>query len=343
MKKSYALFAGLIFAAFWLQPALALDVRFGAFIIKGSPSGVIFEQFKDNVDASGANIDLQLYIRGEVGPEEEMLSAVRRGRLDMMTISSLSLSRVVPEIAMVETPYLFSSLEEASFAMENYAFDFVEQLLAEHDLTLLRWIDLGYLGIYARTPILTPANVKDIRLRASASKSSQFFFEALGADLIFTYAPDTLPSLQTGMFVGSEGLIITYVGTGLDEEAPHFTLTDHSYLPALFIVNRQWWERQSEDIRDTLDQSFPPGEITRQVARDFFDAARARGEEGGVTFHDLDDATRAEWKSATANVRQRMLESIGGRSAELLELIVQGKAAYAAQGASADGNGRPQE
>jgi hypothetical protein len=47
--------------------------------------------------------------------------------------------------------------------------------------------------------------------------------------------------------------------------------------------------------RQALDNSFSGGKMTRQVAREFFNAAHAYGDAGGVTFHDLDNETRAQW------------------------------------------------
>ena len=87
---------GVGFAAEPLQVTIA-DITF--------PNTYANEQwliFQHNIEqASGEDIALKLLITGQLGSEDQLMSGLRRGRVQYASVSALFVSTVVPEAALL--------------------------------------------------------------------------------------------------------------------------------------------------------------------------------------------------------------------------------------------------
>ena len=95
-------------------------------------------------------------------------------------------------------------------------------------MQFIAWSEIGFHNVYAKEPILNPQDAKGKRYRVSASLSSRYFAEAIGADLIPMGYGEIVQSLQTDLIEAGDNSVALYVKTGKEQEAPHYTLTEHS-------------------------------------------------------------------------------------------------------------------
>ena len=311
--------------------AAELTVRVGAFVIPGSPSAVIFDDFEQAVEAADDNIDVQLLVSGEAGSEDVVLSAIRRGRIHIGSISTLALSSIVPEISLIESPYLFDDVDQGHYVLRNFLIPHFKTVFAGYGLELMHWLDIGYFGMYGKTPIAIPQDAIGRRLRASASPISTLFLRALRADVIPVPSPDVVPGLQTGLLDGGEALLIAYYGTGIDKEAPNFTLTNHSYIATLLIANQRWFNGLPQNTRATLRNRFPDENRTGELARGMYTDTLLQAEQAGLNIIRPSEAQQTLWRQQVASVRPEFAADLGEEGRALLELIQRGKTAYAAQ------------
>ncbi len=65
------------------------------------------------------------------------------------------------------------------------------------------------------------------------------------------------------------------------------------------------------------------------------DSDLENGLELGIVVHELSEEQLAEWRAATADVTQVLIDEIGGRAEEVYALILEGRRAYQALQASA--------
>ncbi|MBT5241048.1 MAG: TRAP transporter substrate-binding protein [Rhodospirillaceae bacterium] len=327
-----------VFFGLWLCSAEAasqdqpVEVRVGSFINPGSPSDVLFKDFAAALtEASDGALQPNLMIYGEAGSEEQALAAVRRGRIELASSSFLVVSSLIPEIEVTMAPFLFDSIEEYDFVLDRYLLDEFQTLVAEKDLTVLRWIEMGAQNFYGKKPIVTPEDVQDYRMRASSDTATRVIWEVLEADIIFLESSNLIPALQTGLLDGGAAVPLVFGGTGIAEYARHYTLSNHFYLGGLLVANRRWLESLPDHLKRIVVDSFASNaEIRttfRALSKDVVeDSARA-----GVTVHQLSDTQRATWRKATEPAHKRLIEEMGGRSQQIYDVIQDGKRAYWAQ------------
>jgi len=309
------------------------EVAVAAFALPDSVDDRNWQRFQQNVAAWAPEFQLRMYIRGEGGPEETQLSNARRGRVQIAGISFAGAAAVVPEIAVLSAPYLFESQAEVDYVMDEVLLEPFRRLFAEKDLRLLHWVDVGWVNLYAREPIRTPAAARGVRLRASSSLASQEFLAAVGGDMISMPFPEVLPALQTGLIDGGVTSVTIYAHSGLTSEAPHFVLTEHSYDVGVLVANKPWFDRLTPHDKDVFEEAFGSAGQARADARAAVAELLGRLEAEGVQLHRLTPEERRTWVEASRPAHRAIIEQAGGRAQEIYDLVLQGKAAFAARAA----------
>ena len=78
-------------------------------------------EFQQKIDSgSRGEIKPKMLIHGELGSEEQIVSGLRRGRVQYANLSGLITSTLVPEAALLYAPYLFDSAAEADYVLDRY-------------------------------------------------------------------------------------------------------------------------------------------------------------------------------------------------------------------------------
>jgi TRAP-type C4-dicarboxylate transport system substrate-binding protein len=285
-----------------------------------------FLNFKTAVDAqSQGTLKLKMLVHGQLGSEENLVSGLRRNRVHFANLSAIITSTLIPETALLYAPYLFDNEEEADFVYDNYLTQIFTELLAAKGLQFISWSEIGFHNVYGKEPILLPEHAKGKRYRVSASLSSRYFAEAIGADLIPMGYAEIVQSLQTGLIEAGDNSVALYAKRGIDQEAPHYTLTQHSLGMSIMVARKIWWDQLNPRQQQIITNAWPEAKILRQslrseVARDLANAASL-----GIVVHALSESDRKLWKQATQGQAERLALEIGGRATEVLDLISEGK------------------
>ena len=285
------------------------------------------ERFRARNDT---DLELDMFVTGQLGSEETMLSSLRRGRVQIGGFSLQGLAVVVPELNVLLAPYLFDSVEQIDFVIDNHLTPAFRELFAAKDMELLQWAEVGWTHIYGLTPIITPEDAGDRPMRASNAIGSQVFTEAIGADSTPVTFSEVIPSLQTGLIEAGQTGTGMYAIAGISREAKHFTLTYHAFDTGLIVANRSWYQalspRKQRLIMDSLDPLQYSRDEIRRVLADFLEQQLPAQ---SVTIHRLDEDQRRRWRDALAGTHEILLERIDGRAREIYRLVQNGKREWA--------------
>lgn len=299
--------------------------------------------------AENETLNIDYFTKAELGNEERMLHDLRRGRAHIGGMSLQGLASSIPELSIAISPYLFDSYEEVDYVYDNHLYDIINELALAQNLFILQWVEVGWTHIFANRPLLTPDDAAGLKIRTSPNAAARFFCEAAGMDAIALGISDVIPALQTGLVEGGLSSLPFHFFSTL-ELSTDFTLTRHSFDTGAIVLNRDWYERATPSQRDTIDTAWGSSADARAGVRAMTEilegAMRSgvqRGPDGGVVrelrtsrgeeihVHDLDAAQLAAWRRATENVIDQLIDDVGGRSREVYEAILAGKAAFAAE------------
>src|SRR5688572_14561818 len=80
----------------------------------GTPWADLLKKYKKDVEkASEGRITVKLFLGGTLGDENESVLKCKRGQVEAVGASTGAIASQVPEVNVVEVPYLFRSAEEA--------------------------------------------------------------------------------------------------------------------------------------------------------------------------------------------------------------------------------------
>jgi len=287
-----------------------------------------FFDFEQSVKEKLPEIKTKMLVYGQLGSEENLVSGLRRNRVQFANLSAIIVSTLVPETALLYAPYLFDSPEEADFIYDNYLTPIFTEMLDRKGLRFIAWSEIGFHHVYSKSPVLKPDDLKGVRYRVSASLSSRYFGEAVGADLIPMGYGEIVQSLQTDLITSGDNSIALYVKTGKEQEAPHYTLTQHSLGMSVMVARKEWWNNLTQKQQQAIESSWPDPMNARLELREEEAENLKNAETMGIKVYRLSQAERELWKSATSGQAKRLAKEIGGRSEEILALVIQGKEDY---------------
>ncbi len=140
--------------------------------------------------------------------------------------------------------------------------------------------------------------------------------------------------LQTGLVAAGENAIVLYARTGTAEYASHLTMTNHAFSVNFVVAGERGWRRLAAEDQAVLADGWIDLDVSRNAVRAEVQADLDRSEELGFRVHRLSDAQRAEWKSATSGVSERLLGELGPDARAIYEIVQTGKKAFAAEEAA---------
>lgn len=298
----------------------------------GTPWAMQWQQFAETL-AADERITLQptLYIHAQLGDPERTIQSVRRGRIQMGGFPLGAVAALVPEVALLHTPFLFEDEAQVDYVIDHHLQPALEPLFAAQGLTVLHWTEAGWLHLFGQAPLRHPDALAGYPVRPQPTLGSRMWFGSLGADVRPIPYGDLLSSLQTGLVRGGDFNTLMYLAAGLVDEAPELTLTAHAFEVGVILANSDWWSRRTADEQAALRQALGARERLREavVAQTMraLDDAQAGGR---VRLHQPDSAELAAWRERAAAVRSRLVREIGGEAAHIDAVIHEGLASWRA-------------
>lgn len=282
-------------------------------------------------------IALKMMIRGEAGSEESMIQALRRGRLQLAAPSLAGATSMVPELAVLQLPFLFDSPEQMDWIYEEILPKEFRTLFADRGLVFLHWIDSGWLGFYGPRSFADPADVAGVRLRVAPTDAARLTAELLKADVIYVPYPEIIPALQTGLIDGGITSDYGFVTGGMAPEVNVFTLTRHSYDTGMMLANAAWYDGLSQANQALFRIAYGDSKVfrgksrgyTAQVLEDLPQAA-------GTQVIELTAAQRDHWVKVTRPSHKTLLDRLGTQAHALYTVIEDAKVRFDYDAASND-------
>jgi TRAP-type C4-dicarboxylate transport system substrate-binding protein len=299
--------------------ALPATMKVTAQALANSPWDRHWDEFKGAI-AQRPDIAPEYYLRGETGNEEQMLTALRRNRVQIGGITMWGLAGIIPEAAVPMMPYLFESAAEVDFVFDTALAPWFDARLQEKGLKFLLWSEVGWNVLYTRRPVLTPEDIRHMKIRGSPNFAAQAFLRAVGANPVALGIADIAPALQTGLADGGLSSL-TFFYYSFRAFASDVTELNQSYDQGVQVANLDWWNGLDAGQRAAVAGAFVPIGRARAELRAHAETLKRELIAAGTRIHTLSPAQRAAWVAAAAATHTAILAEIGGRARELYGLI----------------------
>lgn len=255
--------SGTLAAAALTAPSLVrasptFKLKYGTNVNASNPLNVRLKEAFDRIRTqTHGMVDITLYPDGQLGSDTDMLSQLRMGALDMFTLSSVILSRLVPACAIVGVGFAWPSYKEIWAAMDGDLGAALREKISETGLFCQEKVwDLSFKEITSSTvAVKTPADLKGFKLRVPPGPLWVSLFKAFDAAPTTINMNETYSALQTKVVDGTELPLTTFYYAKLYEVQKSVSLTRHMWDGWLSLANKATWEKFPSDLRDIVSKN----------------------------------------------------------------------------------------
>lgn len=182
------------------QPKPQVEVKVATLAPDGSTWMKTMRKIDEDVRAKTANrVGFKFYPGGVQGDEKDVIRKMRNGQIHGAAFTGFGLGAIVPEVRVLELPFMFDSLDELDYVRAQTD-DYYRALFADKDYALLGWTDVGFVYLFSQTPVKSAADMPGCKWWIwSGDQLAEIFFKAFRITPIPLAAPDVLTSLQTGI------------------------------------------------------------------------------------------------------------------------------------------------
>jgi tripartite ATP-independent transporter DctP family solute receptor len=318
MRIRFAL-AGLVAALAAAGAVQAQDfkpriVRFGYGLVDNSNQGRAVRVFAEAVEkATGGKMKIRGIGNASLGSDTQMQQALIGGAQEMMVGSTATLVGIVPEMAVWDTPFLFSNVKEADAVLDGPVGEKVKAKLEPKGMVGLVYWENGFRNLTnSKRPVNKLEDMNDIKLRVMQNNVFLDSFKALGANAVPLPFSELFTALETRAVDGQENPFNTVVSSKFYEVQKYLTVTNHVYSPWIVTVSKKWWDTLSPAEKKVLqDAAVKSRDFERKDTREEATKALAELKSKGMQINELPAAEANRMREKLATVNTGIAKSVG--------------------------------
>lgn len=248
-------------------------------------------------EATGGRLDIGVFPNSQLGSDTDVLSQLRSGAVEMMSISGLILATLVPAASINGIGFAFKDYATVWPAMDGKLGAHIRSEIDKRGLlTMERIWDNGFRQITSSTkPIAAPEDLKGFKIRVPVSPLWTSMFQALGAAPASINFSETYSALQTRIVEGQENPLTLIQIAKLYEVQKYCALTSHMWDGYWQIANRRAWESLPADMQETVAREMGRSALDERAdLAALSDGVRADLTAKGLAFNDVDKAAFRE-------------------------------------------------
>ena len=210
--------------------------------------GVGTTAFCDDIEkGTQGRYKCQQFPSSALGGEREMIEAVQLGTLDFVNTSTGPVGNFVPEVKIVDIPFLFRDYDHARKVMDGPIGQDILTKFPSKGLIALSWTENGFRHMTNnKRAINKPEDASGLKMRTMENKVHMDGYRAFGIQPTPMAFPEVFGALQQGTVDGQENPIPVILASKFSQVQKHLSLTGHVYSPALIITSPRFMNKLSD-------------------------------------------------------------------------------------------------
>ena len=259
MKLSRWLFAA--FAACVAAAALPANgqttLKMNISVAQNSHYGVAIDTFAREVEKrTDGRYKVQNFYSGALGAERESIEALQLGTLDLTMTSTGPVPNFVPDVAILDIPFLFRDYAQARAVLDGPIGQDMLQKFEPKGIHGLAWGENGFRNMTnSKHPVMVPEDLKGLKMRTMENPVHIQAYRAFGiipTPMAFT---EVFTALQQGTVDGQENPLSVITAAKLDQVQKYLTLTGHVYSPAVILMSKAQWDKLSAADKQSFNDA----------------------------------------------------------------------------------------
>ena len=189
----------------------------------------------------------QQFPSSALGGEREMIEAVQLGTLDLVNTSTGPVGNFVPEVKIVDIPFLFRDYDHARKVMDGAIGQDILTKFSSKGIIALGWTENGFRHMTNnKRDIVKPSDAAGLKMRTMENKVHMDGYKTFGILPTPMAFPELFGALQQGTVDGQENPIPVILASKFSQVQKHLSLTGHVYSPALLLMSPTAWGKLND-------------------------------------------------------------------------------------------------
>ena len=287
-------------------PALAQEtvrIRLAHSLSTSEPAHLAAEFFAKNVAQRTNNrVQIQVFPSEQLGPGKDVNEMIRQGANVMNITDPGYLSDFVPDIGVLNGPYLISDPRDYNKLLASDWYKGVEKRLETAGFRLV--MANGFFGqrhLISNKPVRKPEDMAGMTVRVPPNTMWLETFKAMGGRPTTVQWSEVYNALQQNVVISAEAPLGSLWGSKLHEVRKVISMTGHFTAFVMWPINAGYFNKLSADVqRVLLEEGRRAGDemtrLTLELQNDYINKFKA----AGVQF--VTDVDVPAFQRATASV-----------------------------------------
>ena len=254
MRRISYLLAAAAFA--WLPvsaSAQQIELKLGHVAEPGSLIAQVADEFAKKTNAKlGAKATVAVFPSSQLGSDKDMLQKLKLNQLQLW-IPSTIMSSVAPQFGVFEMPYIIKDRAHMMRVVESVSEKVMEPAAKAKGVQVLATWENGFRHITNNVrPIVTPEDLKGIKLRVPPGEWRVKMFRAYGANPTPLAYGEVFTALKTGVMDGQENPYPQIWGGKFHEVQKFISLTGHVFTPAWLVASPEHFAKLAPEVQTAI-------------------------------------------------------------------------------------------
>jgi tripartite ATP-independent transporter DctP family solute receptor len=305
-------------------PVAAADFRLSMSSDDTHPNTIaVNEMVKEIAKKTNGAVNIKVFSNNVLGSPPETTEQARLGVIEFAVLSPSQLDKFNRAFGVVMIPYQFDDYAHAYKTLDETAWDWFQAKAHDIGFEIVANFEWGFRALSnSKRPIMTPEDVKGMKLRVPPEIQIKASMEALGAITQTIAFPEVYMALANKVVDGQDNPIPTDYSQKFFEVQSTIALTKHVYNNMILVANKKAWETKLDDAQRKIisEEAVKYGNKARQTVQDKEKWYVGEMEKAGVKFTYPKVADfRAVMKPAYATVKDYVGEKNWNEWQKLVE------------------------
>lgn len=206
-------------------------------------------------ERSNGRMEIKIYPNRQLGEEREMVEGIQMGTFDIAVVSTGPLGGFVPQINVVDLPFLFKNNIHAYGVLDGPIGRELLNKFSKAGIYGAAFWENGWRNLTASKAIRKPGDLKGIKIRTMENKVHMDSFKELGAGPTPMVWGEVYTSLKQGVIDAQENPYTVIYTNNLWEVQDYVMETGHFYSPHIVLVSQKTLDKLPDDLKNLLINS----------------------------------------------------------------------------------------
>ncbi len=231
-----------------------VKLQLGHALSEGTPAADMIEDMAKAVaEKTDGRVEIDVFPNSQLGSEKEMLEQVQMGTMESSAIMIGTMQALDKRMAIEDLPYMWKDIEHARNAYKGEFGDHLAAIMHEQGMKKIGYLEWGFRHVTNNIkPIVTPEDMKGLKIRVAESKLRIDAFEQVGALPTVMAFSEVYGALQQGALDAQENPLANIEAPKFDEVQKYLSLTGHFYNTIMMVVANDVWDKISAEDQEII-------------------------------------------------------------------------------------------